>query len=325
MNPARDSKGFSLLELSVVLVVISIIMVFGLDIATSAMRGSDRIATQERMVAIQKALDGFVRANGYLPCPYSRSIVPGSASYGVENRNSATRTECFSDGAGMVRIGSNPSGYIGGVPVRTLGLPDSYGGDAWGNKFTYAVSGAQIASASSYREVDSALAVRTGDRTGTNYMVTTGRTDADGNGSLDPAAGASYVIISHGPDGKGAFPLYGTSATVPCGSSSNNDVENCDDGNLIFYDSLYNDGNTATTFFDDYVVWGSNSLQRSPTPDGGIGNGCSGTCALWCAPCDPVYLPLNEPYTLCKRTLVNASPCRALCEYAYPEQNIPCP
>lgn len=311
-------QGFSLLELSAVLTIIAVLVTFGINIANSAIKGSDRTTTQERLLAIQKSLDAYVRVNGFYPCPSSRALVPTDSGFGVESRSTTT---CTTSGTALVLTGASGA-YIGGVPVRTLNLPDTYAADAWGNKITYAVSSLHIGSVGAAYTTDGPLIIRSGDRTGTNYAITTVR-EEDGS-NADGASGV-YVLISHGPDGKGAWPMNGTSVTTACGATSNNDVENCDDANVTFYDTQYNDGDQASTFFDDYVLWYSNLLDRTPSTLGGVGTGCTGNCELWCAICDTGYPPMQSPAMICKRSIVSTSPCKALCEYGYPTANVPCP
>lgn len=322
----RDRMGFSLLELSAVLAIISVILVFGLNIATTALSGSDRITTQERLLAVQKALDNYAKVHGFLPCPASRASVPSDSGFGVEARDGATYTTCTTS-AGLVRApaAGNPFAYIGAVPVRTLGLPDNYAGDAWGNKLMYAVSASHVGTMGSYLNTDGPITIYTGDRTLTSYIHTINRTST-GLNTNGPAV--VYVVVSHGADGKGAYPFNGTAIVTACGASANNDVENCDDANLNFWDAPYNDGDQAATFFDDYIVWRSNLLDRLPTANGGdttTAVTCTGACELWCAKCDTDYPPMFATYAICARTITSTSPCEALCEYAYPANNTFCP
>lgn len=321
----RALHGFSLLELSVVLMIVSVVMVFGLDIAEAARRTSDRTATLSRLHAVQTALDAYAATNGYLPCPSSRARIPTDGDFGVEQRDPADTTQCLTDGTALRKVGIFPSAYYGTVPTRTLGLPDHFASDAWSNKLLYVVSGQHVGAIGGYAYYDGALAIRSGVRSGTNYIVTTRRTDDDGDGSPDPGPAATYAVVSHGFDGKGAYAQNARTTGVPCGTSVSNDVENCDDDDLVLFDTAFNDGTNIALFFDDYIVWGSNALMRAPTPDGGPGTGCSGRCELWCAPCDTNYAPINPSHLICRRTITSTSPCRALCEYGYPAENIPCP
>lgn len=264
-------QGFSLLELAVVIGILSLIVAFGFNLSINAVEGADRLATQERLTLIKRALEQYGEEQGYLPCPARRDYIPSShATFGDEQRSG---TSCATAGSGVVQVTvDDDSIFIGSLPTKTLGLPDAYAGDGWGNKFTYAVSAGHVGEGNSYLLNDGPITVRYGDRTGTNYAITTQR-----DGTAGPAA--IYVVVSHGPDGKGAWPMSGTSAAVDCGASGNNDVENCDDDDFTFYDTAYNDGTTEASFFDDYVVWGSNALDRMEMPSAVVY--CPGATLNW--------------------------------------------
>jgi prepilin-type N-terminal cleavage/methylation domain-containing protein len=399
-------RGFSLLELSVVIGIISLIAGAGISLGSGALQAADRVATQERLNTIKLALDSYARTYGYLPCPYDRALVPSSANFGRESRG-APSTSCTASSPGVIGIPGTPTMYIGGIPVRTLGLPDSYAGDAWGGKLTYAVTAAHVANAAGYATGDGVLEVRYGDKTGTNYSTTTrrrtisytGAADAGGGntnftvgtdpttsidgqyvhvysagnpqvykgsyvgtrddattvtltglawsandtGTLtwqEPGPAASYVVVSHGPDGRGAFPLNGaavpgvklcnTSATAntsppPCTSSAStqcNDIPNCDDTDGVFYDTAYNDAANPAQYFDDYIVWGSNAWARTAA-NPVLYESCNTECEGWCAECTNNYpgdfaitalgVSIADP-VLCKKVIYSESSlCNASC------------
>lgn len=264
----RPRSGFSLLELSVALVVVALVVGFGVAGGRNAVEGSSRVETQQRLVTIKKALDNYAKMNGYLPCPARRDLTPSAASFGVESRSGADCTVA-GDIKYVPAAPSTPLVYIGAVPVRTLGLPDSYAADSWSNKFLYGVSKNHVGNPLSYATADGTITIKYGNKSGTNYTITTKR-----DGAAGPAA--TYVVISHGPDGKGAYPLIGTAAAKACGTGNNNDVENCDQLDAVFYDTAYNEGSNPTIFFDDYIVWASNALERTPLVS--VDNASLGTC-----------------------------------------------
>lgn len=306
---ARTRSAFSLLELAVVLTILSVVVVFGLDIGRDAMRGADRLQTQEKLSVIQRALDQFAAQNGYLPCPALRSATPSTTVapvFGVESRTGTTGCTVTGD------ITSSGGVLVGMVPVRTLSLPDTYASDAWGNKILYGVSSAHTNSVSAYAGTTGSIIMKSGTVSGTNYNITAQLSDAAG--ALTEGAGAIYVVVSHGPDGKGAYPLFSASAAVACGSTATlTDNENCN-GDATFYDSDYNEGSQAASFFDDYVVWGSNQLQRYPSGSNpGYPASCASGCDPWCAPCSLDTGANGSPRKLCEKFITSTSPCRATC------------
>lgn len=435
-------RGFSLLELSVVLGIISLIAGVGMTMATGALKAADRVTTQERLNTIKLALDSHLKTYGYLPCPADRTLNTSDINFGAEARDATVahvRTTAYTDtGAtcnqttddatvtnGIVLSGFNT--MIGAVPVRTLGLPDSYEGDAWGNKFTYAVP-INLASNPTRAAVQrGSIVVKTGT-VGSATTITTQRStlptsippigpetygtgSADGGGRLvvtfnaasnvsgalaaaapggyiinvkstshngsttvytttpmtatqvvlnmpwvandtdiqlswqEPGQSAAYVVVSHGPDGRGAYPLSGTSpigipalklcntgaagsntSPPPCTDSTMNtciDIKNCDD-DATFFDSLYNDGTTQATYFDDYIVWGSNGGYYTTLNTTQYSTCPTGVCESWCAACTtnfpgataspPVSTMTPSNTVLCKKVVTtNASSCGAYC------------
>jgi prepilin-type N-terminal cleavage/methylation domain-containing protein len=398
-------RGFSLLELSIVILIISLIVGAGMTMATGALKAADRISTQEKLNSIKLALDSHAKTYGYLPCPADRALTPSAANFGVENRNNYTppSNSCTAAAPGIVASGS---AMIGGVPVRSLGLPDGYSVDAWGNKLTYAVTVFHAEKPSSYSSRIGGITLRfgtlaapynvssqrmswafasaanngglvqlQGGATGSlaNGMVvhvkggvyngsyvtaslvadtsidlvgsTFSATDAGTIEWQEPGTNASYVVISHGPDGRGAFPL--DSSSVPATKLCNNsaaansspppctdntmltciDIANCDDSDATFFDTSYNDGAIQANYFDDFVVWGSNLLFREPV-NKSLYPACPvGVCEAWCAACALNYpgAELTAPptttlddatvgITLCKKVLTsNSTDCKASC------------
>jgi prepilin-type N-terminal cleavage/methylation domain-containing protein len=389
-------RAFTLLELSIVLAVVSLIAGVGMSIATNSLKAADRITTQEKLAVIKSALESHAQSYGYLPCPSNLTLVSTSSSFGVEARSG---TSCTVSAPGLVGVATN-SVFIGSVPVRTLGLPDHYAADAWGGKFTYAVSAPLAANAISYAGSGSTIAVRFGTRA-SNYNVTQERkslpysgvtsnggiarltlastvglangmsvhvggtvykgqftvanlvanTSIDLTGSTWSATdtgtvewqevglGAAFVVVSHGPDGRGAFPLAGSNVPAtklctgvgantsppPCTSSGTTtciDIENCNNSDEIFFDTAYKESGTAANYFDDFIVWGSNALKRTAVSQTLYPSCPTGVCEAWCARCGTNYpnggstappTGLTNP-SLCKKIInTNAATCSATC------------
>lgn len=384
-----NRHGFSILELVIVLGIIALIAGAGLTMATGAIKAADRVSTQERLNTIKLALDSFAKTYGYLPCPANRAIVPTNTSFGIESRSG---TACVAIATGVITTSGI---WYGAVPVRTLGLPDNYAGDAWGGKLTYAVSANLAVDPSNYSTAASPFVlVRYGSTSGPilgnarnlisggtassnagNVRVTfgsttdasTGRgiTTADRayissptyKGSFMPNAvtgttvdftsipftnadagaisiswlthngGSAYAVVSHGADGRGAFPLNGTA--VPTSKACNTsaaDGENCD-ADSTFVDGFFNDGTQVSVFYDDYIVYGSHEMNRAafnPTLYTGTLSSCpAGTCEAWCAGCAVNYpgggtvIPpptITSGATLCRKIITsNATQCTASC------------
>ena len=437
LTPRLRRGGFSLLELSVVLGIIALIAGAGVSMASGALKTADRIATQEKLNTIKLALDSHARIYGYLPCPAKRDIAPTNQYFGIETRyngvtafvlGAGTNYNCAYSGtpagfSGVERVASN-NVYVGAVPTRSLGLPDSYASDSWGNKLSYSVSRYLTTDPSNFSTVNGHITVQY--RGPATFNVTTQRSastytnaDAGGDASLTFAASppvnaivhlqatvgsagyngsywvkspgtnpvklttdgpgtttylaykpgdtggnvtwqvdgnaASYVVVSHGPDGLGAYPTEASSIPTAkaCAGVSTLDGRNCDDDSN-FVDADYNDGAVAAQYFDDFIVWGSSSLARTAVNDGiytsATTSSCpTGICEPWCAACTKNYpggIASAPPVTtaspagilkvgtavLCKKVLSSsATTCTATCfwggldEAPAPDQYYKCP
>lgn len=225
-------RGFSLLELSISLFILTLVMSGALTlIARNVMQG--QIAkTDAELDRIDESLQKYVLEFNLLPCPAPLTAVRGDAEYG---RSAAT---CDGSTAGLTRVeypaGSSEFVVIGGVPFYTLHLPDKYLADEWRGRYLYAVSEDLITAA---------------PRTAFGNILV-----QDDNGAMinDEIA---WVVVSHGPSREGAFRERTGVAAAAC-DGGNLDGENCD-GDGVFKDAQYNDGDNAALFFDDFIRWES--------------------------------------------------------------------
>lgn len=160
-------KGFTLFELAIVLIIISI-LAGGLFVSLGAqIEQQQRHATQQTLNDIRDALLGFAASHyatdgkPYLPCP-------DTDGDGIENRNGVLCTQ-----------------YSGQIPWSDLGLGNQ---DAWGNRFDY-----RVEKAFSQRDNGFTLASNATIKVCEQATCTT----VLGNG-------LPLVILSHGPNGLGA-------------------------------------------------------------------------------------------------------------------------
>lgn len=324
MQHAR--AGFSLVELAVVLVILAVLLGVGLTAGQSAVQNADRLTALERLSTIKLALDAYAARNGYLPCPAPPQAVGSDASFGLESRSGVAGVGCVAVPGHIISSGTV---WFGTLPTRNLGLSDSFMYDPWGNKLTYAVSGNHVGTAgatngwNSYYANNGSLEIRAGTLASSRITTTTS-TGA-------PGASATYAVISHGRNGRGAYPYNGSSIALACTGPTGNeiDVQNCDRSNAIFYDTTFNEGSQPTTQFDDYIVWGSNAMMRNPPAV--LPNACptiSGnpTCESWCAPCEASNssTPPVTPTRICAKFITAPLPtCTARC--IWPTADRPCP
>ena len=203
----RSRSGFTLIELSIVVVIISL-MVGGLMSALAQeTRRQKKAELKMKMDAIEQSLITYVKNPNYgyaLPCPANPAVAPSDTVYlsmdAIDGAGNCLASSGYTDG----------SASWGSVPVRSLGLPDEYAYDPWGNRFTYVVG-----LVASYYGAFSA----TGPLGATDYIRVY---DAAGNAI---SYEVSALLISHGPNGFGAFTRNGIKKT---GHSINTqEIYNC--------------------------------------------------------------------------------------------------
>ena len=163
-NRLKNQKGFSLIEVAILLMVIGIVVtpmvaMYNVEIAKNRVN-----ETRASFADVKSAVNLYIAAHGRYPRPASLSAVEGDADYGEEvplagphpNCNAAMAAWFASDGyckaAGIL---------IGAVPFDALGLDPEAGTDYWDNKIIYAVTTSQTDSGSfTQNPADGAITVR---------------------------------------------------------------------------------------------------------------------------------------------------------------------
>ncbi len=140
MHLPRRQSGFTLAELAIVLVIVSLLLGSVIAMVSSQTEQRNWNDTQSRLEAARDAILGYAIANGRLPCPAQYKDL---TSVGTEVRQAS----------GICGAAGNTNEYYGGVfggitygllPAVTLGYQpvdaQGFALDAWGNRLRYAVS-----------------------------------------------------------------------------------------------------------------------------------------------------------------------------------------
>ncbi len=231
-------SGFSLIELCIVTIISGLLLSAGLRAYQHYLdqRGVD--VTNDRLEQIQTALSDYVQSNGYYPCPAPANAPPSDAGY-------AKATDCNAGAVSGVTEVTGAAGRkvrIGAVPVRMLGLADSYSADGWDHRFTYAVTVNLAQSAAHFHSDQGAITVKD-----TSDHIVAG----------DPSSNlpyAHYAVISAGLDGKGAYGLQG-GLFMACNAQPGLDQTNClHNGGTFTIDDNRNYAGGAN-HFDDFAAY----------------------------------------------------------------------
>jgi prepilin-type N-terminal cleavage/methylation domain-containing protein len=237
----RRRAGFSLVELSIVILIFSTVAVLGLEVLSKMLDRKAYATTQAQLAALDDALVKFYRVYGRLPCPADKTWATNNTGYGLEGA-----------------CGGTADLTNGMIPFRTLNLPQSSAIDAYGNRINYTVTRLLTTSSATFTLNDAKVEVRSGilqQPCSTNCTVLANPATSDG---------AAYIIFSSGEDKRGAVRANGTTP-VACYTATSDiriDAQNCANGaltvgipNTVYYDSRYNNGGQAANYFDDIVVW----------------------------------------------------------------------
>lgn len=126
MMQRHGQSGFSLVELSIVLLIMGLVL-GGLAMPLAVQRENSRIKDgQTQLQSIQTAVEGFALVNGFLPCP----ATPASAGFAAASGGACTTQHGF-------------------VPATTLDVggvrnADNLLLDPWGSPIRYSVTDADV-------------------------------------------------------------------------------------------------------------------------------------------------------------------------------------
>lgn len=251
------TQGFTLIEISIVLVVIGLLLSGGLVALAPVLENAKRTETENTITKIEDALTLYAIQYGCLPCPANGALAAGAAGVGQASNTNLTYTEECADQNG----GSGTCTDFAGanvVPWVTLGLQEADVVDGWGNRINYDIT------ANAPVQNEAVCATPASDpyssgiyRCGVNFP-----TNPDTFLQVNDTAGAEitnlnqravYVIVSQGPDGDSARAAESGAARADPRPLALSQVENTD-GDLIYVqdDPI---GLEDATYFDDIVRW----------------------------------------------------------------------
>jgi len=227
MSLTRHNRGFTLIELAIVLIIVALLS-GGLMMAVSTQM--DTIAaseTQRRLNDARDALLGYVAANGRLPCPAIGGATGVESPLGGGNCN------------------DNWDGFL---PAVTLGLSPSnetgYAVDGWGNPVRYAITKAVSSQVSTANQIKAAW--NAGTALAADLRICSSALGMTGSGaSASCAAGSELannavaVIYSRGKNG--------AAAPVSADEQANGDTDR------LFVS--HTPTSAGANEFDDLVIW----------------------------------------------------------------------
>lgn len=273
-NPERrppNSAGFTLVEIAVVIVVLSLLLAMIAGIATAMVGQQRREVSRQRLAGVETALALFVSQNRRLPCPADGRLTAADANAGLERPVGGITCNV----AGVANSQTH-----GVVPWRTLGLAESDVTDGWGNRLTYRVAPELVAAeAMNLTNCDPGGTGALGAGNVCNVLCST--TTFPGSctppatytaskglsirnlaspalimnpASLPVSTGAAYVVISHGENLEGA---YNSQGILQSGSTASGTLESGNNAaNVAFIAAA---SSAAPIFVDDFPSYAADS------------------------------------------------------------------
>jgi prepilin-type N-terminal cleavage/methylation domain-containing protein len=242
--------GFTLLEITIVLFILGLLVVGLFGPLQTQIEARDRRQTVAALQQIGDALYGFALTHRRLPCPDTDGDGLSDPTFDPLDPTSA--------------ICAAGNGFL---PWSELGVEQ---GDAWGNRYTYAVTNP------AFTRPDSDRLCNAGDADGPHFDLcssgaltvrsrgdnpATGGTRESKHELATYATGIPAVVLSHGRNGHGATAIDGTARFSPSGGD---EAENAD-GDAVFMGRGYTRGDATCTDdaseatplceFDDLVTW----------------------------------------------------------------------
>src|SRR6185369_13930715 len=110
MHASSRQAGFTLVELSIVTIIVGLLFVMFFPASSALIEQQRRKETTIKLAMVDQALLSYVSTNRRLPCPADGSVPGGTAGVGTESRNA--NGDCLAQNTGV-------------VPWATIGLPEA--------------------------------------------------------------------------------------------------------------------------------------------------------------------------------------------------------
>ncbi len=274
------SDGFTLVEMSIVLVIIGMVVAASAQLMQQRQEWLQKENTKQAIVDANDAITAFRNTYGRYPCPASLTATAAgvnAALYGIEsNSTTGAGTKCADMASVAIGAGIDATdGYavvagpgvgaprirVGALPFKNLNIEEREAYDGYGNRIIYAVT-ESLAVADTFNPQAGGIRILN-----------------DQNASIiQPADSAHFIILTSGENGAGGFTRGGF--RLPCAAQGTNDEsENCNfDVDATFQlAQTSNTANTSASAFDDIIsyathedvpLWEKNPLDKDPGDDG---------------------------------------------------------
>lgn len=220
------NRGFSLVELSVVLMIVALLLGGLLVPLGTQVEQRQYAETEKQLLEIKEALIGFAVSNRYLPCPAV------SAANGAEGPRTGTPPVC--------------TPRVGFLPWVALGVKPS---DSWGNLIRYSVTPAFTSS-------DAANLFTLDEASDATWITIQTRNSVGGAIDLSLADAIPAAVLSYGKNGYGATSDAGVARALPSPwDNTLDEFQNANNPDLFWSRTRTEKTVEPGGQFDDMVIW----------------------------------------------------------------------
>ncbi len=257
-------SGYTLIELCLVVLILSLLAAAAARYSTSATAARNTAELNNTLKTIEEALRSYSATYARLPCPSDITLADNSASFGNEV-GTAGDGNCA--GYNFINSGADPdaadpdyvasTNYVvaGGVPTKTLKLDDRFAYDPWGRRLLFALDKRISATDAftTYTFTDTAIGA---------IVIKQATTDTLASANTYKAI---YALVSFGANGHGGYVrnVSATSTRFNNGSTNTGEQKNChcDSSAIatafdrIFVRTAKTPSTTLTNSYDDVVTF----------------------------------------------------------------------
>lgn len=250
-NKKRINRAFSLLELSIVILIISIFISGIMYAGIGASNIARTKVTTDRIKEIYNAFGSYLSINGRMPCPAPITDVKSSANYGNSRADGLGNCNQINTAARLSGIYVSSNLIYGMLPVQDLKLSFDMAEDGFGSKFAYIVDQRFTGfrgNGSTTNNFSNAPATKTDN---SNADIIRIQEAIDSSNSQNITSDAAFVIISYGANKFGAY--LADSSRQNSRSTDSHEQEN--DLNSGSFDSNFFAFSKRSDVFDDIVFY----------------------------------------------------------------------
>ena len=245
----KIKKAYTLIELSIVIVIISLMMSGVFNIITGSVITTKNSITAQDLNVIYEAMGTFLTTQKRLPCPASlTSSINDDATFGNE---SGSGSGCVASSG----IYQNGNLFYGAVPTKALNISVNYAFDEYGNKINYIIDqrftfnfvtspANDLTGVNSFGTIQNPVNIMT-----VNEKISTSATTITNDAIL--------VLFSNGANGFGAFGSNGIQNTL---STDADEIENQLNSSLTpTFNNIFISNSAISDKFDDILLFKTQS------------------------------------------------------------------